>query len=154
MSLIGPRCFWTQRPEACSVLECFSSENWGAVDPGSDARWLCVVKMASAGVGGALGGACADLGDQLAPAPFPALPPDRCPVGSCGRELENTPPSQPGPRGPLQHRPRPFPVLRFVSEATVHRLSSYRDGGSVSGIRWAEVLDLVIQSIFHLTRVC
>lgn len=113
LSLIGPRCFWTQRPEACSVLECFSSENWGAVDPGSDARWLCVVKMASAGVGGALGGACADLGDQLAPAPFPALPPDRCPVGSCGRELENTLPSQPGPRGPLQHRPRPFPVLRF-----------------------------------------
>lgn len=95
------------------MLECFSSENWGAVDPGSDARWLCVVKMASAGVGGALGGACADLGDQLAPAPFPALPPDRCLVGSCGRELENTPPSQPGPRGPLQHRPRPFPVLRF-----------------------------------------
>lgn len=50
--------------------------------------------------------------------------------------------------------PGHFPSSVLVSEATVHRLSSYRDGGSVSGIRWAEVLDLVIQSIFHLTRVC
>lgn len=50
--------------------------------------------------------------------------------------------------------PGRFPSSVLVSEATVHRLSSYCDGDSVSGIRWAEVLDLVIQSIFHLTRVC